>query len=271
MVALDRALPLFGLVHDVPDQHREDGDERDQQAGEPPVQDDREGQEHDQGDESGAMRAEEAEPQPGHAVGALQHHLEHAAGMGLRMEGDGQVQHMLEIVRHHRKPPAVRQPVGMERHEHARADGEQAEADPQEDQRRDLFEGDGLPRRALRREHVDDLAEQRRLREGGDGEQHVGDGEKQPEPQFGPQQPEHAAIEREERHAQPIPDLRAGSATRVGTRRLDGPLRSRRLNVGRMESGRSARDCGFQDRRADQRSTRISRVTSTSDSSALAT
>ncbi len=50
--------------------------------------------------------------------------------MGRGVEGERQLQHVLEIVRHHGEPPAVREPVGMERDEDAGADGEEAERRP---------------------------------------------------------------------------------------------------------------------------------------------
>ena len=92
------------------------------------------------------MLAEEGEPQRPHAARAVEHHLEHAAGMGLRVVGERQGQGVLEIVRHHGEPPAMGQPVGMQRDEDAGGDREQAEADPGQDQH-----VDGRSRRAAGR------------------------------------------------------------------------------------------------------------------------
>ena len=85
--------------------------------------------------ERGEMLAEEAEPEPGHAVGAFEHHLQHAARMGRGVEGERQLEHVLEIIRHDGEPPAVREPVRVERDQYAGADGEEPEGDPGDDQR----------------------------------------------------------------------------------------------------------------------------------------
>ena len=91
-----------------------------EEEAEPPVQEHGERQEDDERDERGEVLAEEAEPEPGHAVRAFEHHLEHAAGMGRGVEGERQLEHVLEIVRHDGEAAAVREPVGMERHESRR-------------------------------------------------------------------------------------------------------------------------------------------------------
>ena len=62
-VALDLALQLLGLVDHQRGQRREDDAEDDQQRGEPPVDEQRERQQHEQRDERGEMLAEEREPQ----------------------------------------------------------------------------------------------------------------------------------------------------------------------------------------------------------------
>ena len=130
MVGLDLALQGLGAADDERGQHREDEDQHHQDRAELPVQEQGQRQEHAERDDGDEMVAEEAEPQPGHAVRALQHHLQHAAGMGRGVEGERQFEDVLEIIRHRREAAAMGQPVGMQRDGHAGGDREQAERRP---------------------------------------------------------------------------------------------------------------------------------------------
>ena len=110
---------------------------------EPPIQEHRQGQQDEERHQRGEMLAEEAQPEPRHAVRAFQHHLQHASRMGRGVEGERQFEHVLEIIGHHGKPPAVGEPVRIERDQHAGADGEERECHPGDDQRHQDREGHG--------------------------------------------------------------------------------------------------------------------------------
>ena len=120
--------------------------------------------------------------------------------MRAAMEGERQLQHVLEIVGQHGLAAAMGEPVRVQRDQHAAADGEQAEADPGGEQRRQDREIRRL-RGALRaHQRVDDAAEQHRLGELRDRERHIGAGEHPAEPRLGAEQAKHARIELEEIH-----------------------------------------------------------------------
>ena len=63
-MALDRALQPLGLADDERGQRGEDDAEHDQQEREPPVENERQRQQHEQRDERGEMLAEERQPEP---------------------------------------------------------------------------------------------------------------------------------------------------------------------------------------------------------------
>ena len=86
-------------------------------------------------DEGGAILAEKGEPQAGHAVGALQHHFQQAAGMRAAVEAQRQMQDMLEELRHHREPAPVREALGLQGDADGDGNGEKREADPGRQQR----------------------------------------------------------------------------------------------------------------------------------------
>ena len=140
-----------------------------EQKAEAPVEEHRHRQQHEQRDESREMLAEEAEPEPGHAVRAFQHDLQHAARMGRGVEGQRQFEHVLEIIRHHGETPTMREPIRMERDQHACADGEKPESHPGDDERRQDRECDRRRSGNLAaRQHIDDAPEQDRLGESRD-------------------------------------------------------------------------------------------------------
>ena len=211
VVALDGALKLLRLAHHDDGEDREDRDEGDEQEPEPPVEEERQRQQDAQGDEGGKMLPEEAEPQPGHAVRALEHHLQHAARMGRRVEGERQFEDVLEIVRHDAEPPPVGEPVRMERHEHAGPDGEQSERHPGDDERPEGREGDRRVAGALPAgEHVDDPPEQDGLGEGRDRQRDVGGGKPGADLEVGTELAEDARIETDQPHGR-LPYSQAGA------------------------------------------------------------
>ena len=97
-----------------------------------------------------------------------------------RVEGQRQVEHVLEVASHRGEPVAVGEPVGVQGDEHARRDGEEAEADPGEDQRQ--HRAHGIAAALEVRQVVDDPAHQQRFREGRHREHEVGRGEPDGQP-----------------------------------------------------------------------------------------
>ena len=115
VMRLDLALHAVGLAHHQRGQHREHHAQHEQQDRQPPVDVERQRQQHHQRQDRGKMLAEESEPEPPQRVGAVQHHLHQPAGMGAGVEGQRQLHDVLEIIGQHRLALAVRQLVGMER------------------------------------------------------------------------------------------------------------------------------------------------------------
>ena len=146
------------------------------------------------------MLAEKSEPQPPQRVGAVQHHLHQAAGMGAAVEGQRQLQDMLEIAGQHRLALAMRQPVGVQRHRGAAPDGEQAEPRPGRQQRPGGGGRVGIGRMTAGK-HVDNAAEQHRLGELRAGQQQVGAGQDPAQPCLFAEQIEDADIEAKQGHA----------------------------------------------------------------------
>ena len=143
------------------------------------------------------MLAEEAEPQPPQRIGAVEHHLHQPARMGAGVEGQRQLQDVLEIVGQHRLALAVREPVGLQRHDRAAADGEQPERHPGQQERPGRVRaGDRLAG-----EHVDDPAEQHGFRELRGGEQQIGERQQPAQPRLLAEQLENAGVEAENGHA----------------------------------------------------------------------
>ena len=105
--------------------------------------------------------------------------------MGAAVEGDRELQHVLEIVGEHRLLAAMREPVGMERDQHAAADGEQPERDPRGEQGCQRCHVGRRIRGLGLHQHVDDAAEQDRLGELGCGERDVRDRQNPGEPGLG--------------------------------------------------------------------------------------
>ncbi len=200
VLRLDLALHAVGLAHHERGQHREHHAQHEQEDRQPPVDVERERQQHDQRQDRGKMLAEETEPEPPQRIGAVQHHLHQPAGMGAGMKGQRQLHDVLEIIRQHHLALAVRQLVGVERDRRAAEDREQAERNPGREQR---------PRRIRRQrpglrfagEHVDDLAEQHRLGELRAGQQQVGEGQNPAQPRLLAEQLEDAGVEAQHGHS----------------------------------------------------------------------
>jgi hypothetical protein len=146
------------------------------------------------------MLAEEGQPDAAEAERAVGHHFQRAIRMGLRVESEREIQHMLEEGRHHGETAPMRQAVGMERDEHAGADIEEAETDPEPQWQRDLRPA-GLAAGALRaRKRIHDMPEQDRLGELPGREAEIDDGEDESKAALGAQQRESARVERDDIH-----------------------------------------------------------------------
>ena len=182
VMRLDLALHAVGLAHHQRGQHREHHAQHEQQDRQPPVDVERQRQQHHQRHDRGEMLAEESEPQPPQRIGAVQHHLHQPAGMGAGVEGQRQLHDVLEIVRQHHLALAVRQPVGMQRDGRAAQDGEQAEA-AQAASSGQADDDRPAPGRAGRRA-IDDAAEQHRFGELRAGQQQIGAGQDPAQPRL---------------------------------------------------------------------------------------
>ena len=88
VMLLDLALHAVGLAHHQRGQHREHHAQQEQQDRQPPVDVERQRQQHDQRDDRREMFAEETQPEPPQRIRALQHHLHQAAGMRAGVEGE---------------------------------------------------------------------------------------------------------------------------------------------------------------------------------------
>jgi hypothetical protein len=140
------------------------------------------------------------EPEPPERIGAGDHDLHQPAGVGAAVKAQRELQDMFEVVGEHGMTVAVREPVGIERHDRSACDGEQPEADPGRKQDREI-----APRRSralgLRtRERIDDPAEQYGFGELGGRERDVGGRQHPAEPCFRPEQLQNAHIELDEIH-----------------------------------------------------------------------
>ena len=236
MEALDGALQGLGLAHDDRGQDREHEHEEHEEEAEAPVQEHGERQEDEERDQRGEVVAEEAEPEPGHAVRAFEHDLEDASRMRRGVERERQLEHMLEIVRHGGEPAPVREAVGVQRHGDAGPDREQPEPDPGADQRRQRPEGHRRPARGLAlRQAVDDAPEQDRLGKGRDRQRDVGERQDGADPQVGAELAEHADVEADQAHRGP-PTAKPGT---MASPRRDG--KGQHPFIGRDGSARAAR------------------------------
>ena len=200
VVLLHLHLETVGLAHHERRQHREDHAQDEKKNCEPPVDVERQRQQHDQRDDRREMLAEETQPQPPQGIGALQHHLHQAAGMGAGVKGQRQLHDMFEITGENRLTLAMREAVRLQGDERAADDREQSERHPCAEQRPGRC--DDAEQRVgtwLAGQHVDDAAEQHRLGELRHGKQQIGDGEKPAEPGFLAEQFKNANIKTDQR------------------------------------------------------------------------
>src|ERR1700675_263883 len=95
--------------------------------------------------------------------------------MNLAMEGEGKLQHVLEIAGQHREPASMRQAVGEQRDQRAADDREQTKADPSEQQQPKSWpvRQSGIGLRVG--QHIYDPAEQHRLSKLRYSQRHVGE------------------------------------------------------------------------------------------------
>ena len=131
------------------------------------------------------------------------------------MEAERQLQDVLEIVGHHHVAAAVRQAVGVQRHQRAAGDGEQPEAHPRREQRNDIGPDRGVAPALGAGQRIDDAPEQDRFGELGGGQRHVGQGQHPAEGRFVAQELQYARVQTDEIH-----DARIGAASWPGMRRL---------------------------------------------------
>src|SRR3954447_18018516 len=116
--------------------------------------------------------------------------------MGARMEGQRQLQDVLEIVRQDRLPLAVGEPVGLQRYDRAAGDGEQSERDPGNHER--PRQGGACDR--LAGEYVDDPAKQHWLGELRCRKQEIDDREQPAQRRLLAEQLENAGVDAEDGH-----------------------------------------------------------------------
>jgi hypothetical protein len=120
--------------------------------------------------------------------------------MDAAVKAERQLQDMLEIVGHHRVAPAVRQPVGMQRHERAAGDGEEAEAHPRRQQRYEIGPGRRAAAALRAGQRIDDAPEQHRLGELRRRQRHIGNRQHPAEPGLVAQKLEHTCVQANEIH-----------------------------------------------------------------------
>ena len=119
------------------------------------------------------------------------------------MEAHRQAERVFEEHRRRGEATAVGQAVGQQRHDHRGADREQREADPGDDQRQQLREFEPAAVLRAMAQAIDQPAEQDRLGELGDHQDHGADDERGDHALLACEQAEDPAIETEERHGEP--------------------------------------------------------------------
>ncbi len=235
---LDRALHRLGLAQHECRQSGEYCAQRHQQQAEPPVEHQRERQQHQERYECGEVIAEEGDPQRPQRIGSLQHHLHQPTGMDVAVEGERQFQHVLEISGEHGVTPAMGEAVGIECDERAAEDVEYSEADPDQQQRDQLRPDRGRVGGLRIGERVDHASEQHRLGELSRRKRDVGAAEHPGEVLLRPQQSQHASIESNELHSAAC--LRfALRPIRMGHRQRGRARRLRRLASARSRTSRA--------------------------------
>ena len=123
--------------------------------------------------------------------------------MGSGVVGEREMQDVLKIFGDDAEPPAMREPIGVQRQQHARGDTEEAKTAPCRKQRQKILQR-RRPVPGLRADQgVDDPPEQHRLRELRGRERDIGKRKHHAQPPFGAEHRENAGIEAKERHAVP--------------------------------------------------------------------
>jgi hypothetical protein len=223
MVAFDPGLRRVGVVEHQPAQHGDGQDQEDEQRPEPPVQEQGERQEDEQRHEGREVLAQERQPHPEQRVGAMPHDLELAARVHRAVERVRQLQHVLEIPAHGSEPAPLRHAVGVERHQDAGADAGPADQAPQHEQEHDLPPGLAGRARVAAGEGVDDSAEQQGAEKAGRREGRVGQDQGDRKLPLRRQQRHDAAVESQDAHRGPRPDLAAERfSLRIGHGPADG-------------------------------------------------
>ena len=131
---LDPALRHLGLLHHDHGEDQEDRDQRDQHQREAPVQEQRQRQQDGGRQDGGKLVAEEHQPGREQPVGAGQHLLDQAAGVGVAVERQRQGQHVLEVLAHGIDTMPVRQSLGLQRDDDVADDAADADGDPDAEQ-----------------------------------------------------------------------------------------------------------------------------------------
>ena len=131
-----------------------------------------------------------------------------------------QAQDMLEVAAHRGEPAALREPVGVQCHQHAGADAGDADQAPQAEQQQGLPPGLGARACAAAGERVDDAAEQQRAEKAGRGESGVGDHQRDREVALRREQADHAAVESHDAHRQAKSNLDANAPSRRSSLRM---------------------------------------------------
>ena len=195
-------LPLGreGATRDVAGEQRRDQQQDHQHQGEPPVEEQGHGQQHQHGDQCRQVLPEHGQPQPEELVPALQHDLQQPAGVGAAMIGQVQLQHVFEELRADMVALAVGQPVGVQRHQDAGDDAPHPHRRPQTENLHAVPEGRLGPARGGLGEQVDGLAEQDGVQEGHGRQSQVGEGKAERQPAHGLEQAEHPAVDFQKTH-----------------------------------------------------------------------
>jgi hypothetical protein len=200
VVCLDGALRAVRAAEHDQSQESDRGYQHDQQRAKPPVQEQRERQEHEKRCKGRKVLAQEREPQAEQGVGALPHDFELPARVRGSMKRARQPEHVLEILTHRGQPTALRESVGMQRDQNAGADAHDGDQPPDAEERERV--PPGLLRRARRAagKRVDDPPEQQRTDEGHAREGEIGQDQRDREALLRREQHQHSAIDLKEAH-----------------------------------------------------------------------
>ena len=136
------ALRAFRAANDKGGKAAENHHQANQQKPQAPIQNKREWQQHNGGDEGCQMLSEKRQPKPEQVIGAHQHDLHQPARLRIPMKGERQGQHMLEIIMHDFQAIAMRHAVREQRHRDIGTNGRKPNRAP-DDQQRQSFRPNG--------------------------------------------------------------------------------------------------------------------------------